>query len=355
MDTQEDKPSDRPAKLGASSTRDLMGLGLASRLGVSLDLVQKLRLRNESIARLAEQLRSPLPDTSGPLLAQLAGLRAQARKEQELLDRVDKLSKELSRTKEEKGETDKQLQQTLAEYAAEREMRHLVRKVSEEAVDKIRADAAFRGQFSPGKLHDAFVMSVDIRSSTQLMLNAKDASDFAAFVTELCDKLGDIVVSNGGILDKFTGDGVLAFFPTFYSGDDAGYRAVLAATEAIEFFVDHYRNSRECFKVVIEDTGLGIGIDYGKVQLVDVGGSLSVVGEPVVYACRFSAAPAGSVYVNQPAKEALTARYAAHITVAETSLYIKGSGSVIAYEVKARSERMVLTELPWRATPSAAT
>jgi hypothetical protein len=36
----------------------------------------------------------------------------------------------------------------------------------------------------------------------------------------------------------------------------------------------------------LKDTGLGIGIDFGATRLVQMAGGLSVVGAPVVYACR---------------------------------------------------------------------
>ncbi len=69
-------------------------------------------------------------------------------------------------------------------------------------------------------------MSIDIRRSTDLMLKAREPRLFADFVTGLCSKLKNLIVNNYGVFDKFTGDGVLAFFPDFYSGPDAGLLAV---------------------------------------------------------------------------------------------------------------------------------
>ena len=51
--------------------------------------------------------------------------------------------------------------------------------------------------------------------------------------------------------------------------------------------------------------GLGIGIDYGTVALVDSFASLTVVGPAVVYACRFTFSPAGKTYLNEQAYRAL--------------------------------------------------
>jgi class 3 adenylate cyclase len=70
--------------------------------------------------------------------------------------------------------------------------------------------------------------------------------------------LGQTIIGNLGVFDKFTGDGILAFFPEFYSGPDAGYLAIQAADACHKVFADHYTNSRKCFISVLKDTGLGI-------------------------------------------------------------------------------------------------
>jgi class 3 adenylate cyclase len=59
---------------------------------------------------------------------------------------------------------------------------------------------------------------------------------------------------------------------------------------------------------VEEPQGLGIGIDFGEVSVVDVNGELTVVGSPVVYACRLAAAPAGVTLLNEQAYQELSRR-----------------------------------------------
>ena len=79
---------------------------------------------------------------------------------------------------------------------------------------------------------------------------------------------------------------------------------------------------------------ISIGIDFGSVRLVQVGGGLTVVGEPVVYACRLSGGPAKTTLVNQPAFEQIIAQCGAMCFANEQTHEIKHEGSVLAYDVR---------------------
>lgn len=272
----------------------------------------------------------------------------------QLLKRIETLSKEVEKAKslnQDSLELQGSLFNIIFEYMEKETINYIQGKIAEDARDKIKTDKDFRKEFEPDNTPEAFVVSIDIRLSTELMLNTNTPKDFAKFITVLCEKLKSIIIEHGGIFDKFTGDGVLAFFPEFYSGDDAGYRAILAATEAIDFFQKHYHASRNCFRVVKADTGLGIGIDYGTIQFVNIGESLSVVGNPVVYACRLSSTGAGTICINQPAKKIIDLKYKAYTTIEEIEIDIKGSGPIHAYKVRLKGDRMVPHELPWRKKP----
>ena len=138
------------------------------------------------------------------------------------------------------------------------------------------------------------------------MLNAKSADKFAIFLDELSSELANIVKEHFGIFDKFTGDGALAFFPDHFSGRSASLNVLLVAEKAHAFFEAHYKAFRNSFDVLVE-TGLGIGIDYGVVNILRLSDGLTAVGKPVVYACRFGAADAGTTLVNHGAYEMMVA------------------------------------------------
>jgi class 3 adenylate cyclase len=227
-----------------------------------------------------------------------------------------------------------ELKSTLAELEEKERIGFLLRHVNEAAQRKLLASAEFRQLFLEARACPALILSVDIRRSTELMLKAKSPEAFAEFITALCAALMGIITESFGVFDKFTGDGVLAFFPAFYSGEDAAYYAVSAADKCHASFREHYRSHRRSFSSVLTDIGLGIGIDYGPVHLVQMAGSLTVVGAPVVYASRLSSAPPGVTLVNQPAYEVISDRFGQSCLIGETAIEIKHEGNMLAYDVK---------------------
>ncbi len=198
-------------------------------------------------------------------------------------------------------------------------------------------------------------MSVDIRRSTDLMLKARTPQAFATFITSLCKDLMDVVRNNNGVVDKFTGDGILCFFPEFFSGGDAGYYALASADECHRTFDKHYRAQRNSFRSVLRDIGLGIGVDYGDCHLVQVAGNLTIVGSPVVYACRLGGAPAGTTLLNQPAYEIISERHGGLVLLDETSIEIKHEGTLIAYAAKLSRRDYKAAPPAWIAKKSIAT
>ena len=288
--------------------------------------------------------------------------------EQDLEDKINDLRKEnrkLAQEIEEKQEALKrkeikidELRETVKQHRAnEEEMRkqqrlqHLFYRVHPLAWEKLKEDEEFRKLFEQKKPCPSVIMAVDIRRSTELMLKAKDADSYQGFIITLCAQLRQIILDNYGVFDKFTGDGILAFFPEFYSGDDATYLAVKAADGCHAYFSEHYENNRSCFTTILKDVGLGIGIDYGDAHLVNIQDSLTVIGTPVVYACRLSEAPAGQTLVNQQAYDVISQKFGGYINFQDSELSIK-EGNILAYTATlAKKSREV--KLPtWQKPPA---
>lgn len=271
-----------------------------------------------------------------------------------LSDQINELRRKLKKTIDELDAANAGAQSKIDEIeslktqlVAKEKINHILPRISDKAKDLLFESEEFQNLFADSSKCDSVVLSIDIRRSTELMLKARTPELFSKFITELSRKLAHVIISNFGIFDKFTGDGILAFFPKFYSGEEAIIRAVKAASICHFVFTEHYNSSRECFNVFIKDVGLGIGVDYGNVTLVNTQSELTVVGIPVVYACRFSGARAGETLLNQPAKEELLRLRPTMSSISEAELLIKNEGIAVAYTVTLNEAAFEMPEPAW--------
>jgi hypothetical protein len=263
-------------------------------------------------------------------------------------EQTDQLLKLSTATAEstEKQQVIESLKKTNDKLTKEISLKFLTSQVNEDAKIKLFSDNAFKELFTNTKECTSYVVSIDIRRSTELMLKARNPKLFEQFITQLCNGLSKIITTNFGVFDKFTGDGILAFYPDFYSGDDAGIFAFKSAIACHDFFNTFYRSNRHCFNSVLKNIGLGIGIDYGKTHLSRIN-TYTVIGQPVVYACRMSSAPANTTYINQPAYENLSERYNEYISFTETSINFKNEGETIAYNVESSGKGINIAPPDW--------
>ena len=250
--------------------------------------------------------------------------------DKERLDLIKRLG-DTTKTTEEKSVEIEELKKNNDELQRLQRIEYLRSRVHWTAANKLLKCQSFRDLFENQETCMAVVMSVDIRRSTELMLKARDPKLFADFITGLCNDLTNIILRNYGVFDKFTGDGILAFFPDFYSGEDAPYFAIKAAHECHRCFFEHYDRARSCFTSILVDVGLCIGIDFGNVHLVKMQDGLTVIGNPVVYACRMSSATAGHTLLNQPAYEVASQNFGEWVNFQEEYIEIKHEGRMLAY------------------------
>lgn len=279
-------------------------------------------------------------ETSSPVSSVLRSFTERAIIERELWaleEQLVELSRKLEEaqaTAREKDKLVKERDDVIEKLESKIVLRYILDRVSNAAAVRLCEGGDLLQHFESEERVESFVMSVDIRRSTDLMLKAREPRQFAEFIALLCKSLRHIVLDNMGVFDKFTGDGILAYFPAFYSGRDAAYRVIRAAEQCHAIFEELYRSHRSCFTSVICDTGLGIGIDHGMIQLVRVGEEMTVVGHPVVYACRLSGADAGETLLNQGARDKVFGGYSSLCDLLETSLPFKHEGEMLAYRVQ---------------------
>ena len=133
--------------------------------------------------------------------------------------------------------------------------------------------------------HNVAVMFVDIRSFTAAA-RQRTPEEVVQRLDRAFEVLVEIVDRNGGIVNKFLGDGFLALFGAPLEDPDAGHRAVTAAREILEAM--ERANAASDWPL-----RLGIGIHIGKVVAGNVGSSrrkeYTVIGDTVNFAARLEA------------------------------------------------------------------
>lgn len=129
----------------------------------------------------------------------------------------------------------------------------------------------------------------------------KPAEKVHAFLTEYLSSMAEIIFENGGTVDKFIGDGILAFFGDPYPQVDHAERAVKTA-------ISMQRKIRELaikWKPIVDiDLKVRVGINSGDVIVGNLGSTVridyTVIGAPVNLASRMeSNAPVGGILVSE--------------------------------------------------------
>ena len=133
--------------------------------------------------------------------------------------------------------------------------------------------------------HAVAVMFVDIRSFTAAA-RQRTAEEVVDRLDRAFEVLVEIIDANGGIVNKFLGDGFLALFGAPLEDPDAGKRAVTAARQILEAMERENAGSDWPLR-------LGIGIHIGQVVAGNVGSSrrkeYTVIGDTVNFAARLEA------------------------------------------------------------------
>lgn len=111
------------------------------------------------------------------------------------------------------------------------------------------------------------VLFADIVGFTR-MVEARSPDDVVAVLRRFHATLEDAVFANGGTLDKYLGDGIMATFGTPRRGDRDATNALRAA-RAMHESIDRWNGERK--KIGDRPIKLSVGINYGPVVLGDIG------------------------------------------------------------------------------------
>lgn len=163
----------------------------------------------------------------------------------------------------------------------------LAKYFSKDVVDLVLNNPESLGQ--GGQRMTATVLFADIRNFTQLS-TVMQPEQVVELLNRYFSTMVDIVFKNGGTLDKFLGDGLMALFGVPYSLDKPEERAVRTALEMLEAL---QVMNRELEAKGMLRLDIGVGINAGPVVAGNIGSSqrheYTVIGDTVNLAARLEA------------------------------------------------------------------
>ncbi|MCL2094145.1 MAG: HAMP domain-containing protein [Treponema sp.] len=173
-----------------------------------------------------------------------------------------------------------------AVLAGRREQR--IRGIFQKYVPKDLIDRFFAAPDSMlvGENRELAVLFSDIRSFTSI--SEKMAPDeLVSSLNRYFSGQVDIIMNRQGIVDKYIGDGIMAFWGAPVSHDDDALQSVLAGLDMIESVKTFNEQQRRAGKPEFK---MGIGINYGTVTVGNIGSErkmdYTVIGDMVNLASR---------------------------------------------------------------------
>lgn len=192
--------------------------------------------------------------------------------------------------------------------------------------ERIRREALVRGNFeryfapslaariaeSPeaarlgGDKRQVAVLFSDIRGFTALS-EAMRPDEIATLLSEYLTEMVECVFRNGGTLDKFIGDAVMAEWGAPLSAPDDADRAVAAALDMLEALASLNRKWRAEGRPQLQ---IGVGLSYGEVFAGNIGSErrleFTVIGDTVNTAARLCrVAGPSEILIEERMREAL--------------------------------------------------
>jgi adenylate cyclase len=130
------------------------------------------------------------------------------------------------------------------------------------------------------------VLFLDTRGFTQIS-EARLPYDVVFILNRLFAEVGEAIRRNGGDIDKYLGDGLMAIYGV-RDGEDAGCRHALRAARDIDLALD--RLNHEIMDEIGRPLRIGMGIDVGPLVVGHIGyaetASMTVIGNTVNAASR---------------------------------------------------------------------
>jgi len=158
------------------------------------------------------------------------------------------------------------------------------RYVPADVMDEIISDTTKKAQMSENR--NISVLFSDIRNFTDLSEHS-DAQIVVDFLNNYFAKMGSEIISEGGHIDKFMGDAIMAIFGAFQTLENTPENAIRAAVKMLYAMEMINSSGTKLSKNKIE---MGIGINYGECILGNIGFKnkmdFTIIGDTVNLASR---------------------------------------------------------------------
>jgi class 3 adenylate cyclase len=251
----------------------IVALGLGATL--SWSLIRPVRKMDHALARIAdgnfdEQVQVPNRDEFGRLTVNL-----------------NRTSARLATLYNDLTELNENLEKTIEEQLAQlRRAEELRRYLAPQVADAVLSGGGSVGLMSTRR--NLTILFADIRGFTS-MAERMEPEELIDSLNQYFTVMTDVVFRHGGTLDKYVGDGILAFFGDPIPFEDHAERAVATAFE-MQHELHALRGSWLLERG--EDLNVGIGISTGYVTVGNIGSATrteyTVIGNHVNLASRLA-------------------------------------------------------------------
>jgi adenylate cyclase len=158
------------------------------------------------------------------------------------------------------------------------------RYVPNDVIDQVLAHT--EGGMLTGENRVLAILFSDIRNFTSISESMKP-EDLVEILNRYFEIMVNIIYGRKGIVDKYVGDAIMAFFGAPVKHPDDALQSVLAALEMLDAVKEFHKVQRQ---LGISEFHIGIGINYGVVTVGNIGSErkmdYTVIGDMVNLASR---------------------------------------------------------------------
>ncbi len=165
---------------------------------------------------------------------------------------------------------------------------HKIRNIFQKYVPADVIDACFRNpeRMLVGEERVISILFSDIRGFTSIS-EQMNPCDLVNSLNRYFSVMVDIIMARGGVIDKYIGDAIMAFFGAPVRRDDDACQSVLAGIEMNEAMEDFNARQRRIGQPAFH---IGVGINYGVVTVGNIGSDkkmdYTIIGDMVNLASR---------------------------------------------------------------------